>query len=246
MKRSVPISSWQYDAWSRIRRVCEDAEVETVFQPLVELDSNECIAFEALARFPNDRSWTTTDWFATARELGVGEELELAAVVSALDHLVEIPEPAALAINVSPAVAASDEFFVLVAPVAHRLIIELTEHERVEDYTAVAAALEDLRRLGARIAVDDVGTSSASLHHVFNLVPDIVKLDLSLTRDIEDVPGAHALASAMVHFASSTGALVAAEGIETAAELALLRELGVDHGQGYLLGKPGPIEAHLN
>ena len=232
-------------AKARICHACEQAQLETLFQPLVALDSNERVAYEALTRFPEDPAWTTSDWFATAREVGLAAELELAAIAAALEHLDEIPPTTALAVNVSAGVAVTDEFFVLVAPVAHRLIIELTEHDPVESYNELAAALSGLRRLGARIAVDDVGAGAASLRHVLNLTPDIVKLDLSLTQGLEDVPGAHALASAMVHFAGSTGAMIAAEGIETEGELELLRELGVDHGQGYLLGRPGPLEAYL-
>jgi EAL domain-containing protein (putative c-di-GMP-specific phosphodiesterase class I) len=233
-------------AKARIRHVCAHAEVETVFQPLIRLESNECIAYEALSRFPDDVDWTTSEWFATARDLGEGAALELAAIRAALGHLDRIPPETALAINVSPAVAVTDEFFQLAAPFAYRLIIELTEHEPVDDYATVVDALDDLRHLGARIAIDDVGAGFASLRHILRLAPDIVKLDLSLTHGMEDGSGAHALTSAMVGFAADTGALIAAEGIETRAELELLRKLGIDHGQGYLLGRPGPLNAHLN
>jgi len=232
-------------ARTRICRACEEAHLETVFQPLVDLDSNKCIAYEALTRFPDDPAWTTGDWFATAKEVGLAAELELAAIAAALDHLDEIPPTTALAINVSTGVAVTDEFFVLVARVAHRLIIELTEHDLVDDYELLANALAGLRRLGARIAVDDVSAGAASLRHVLNLRPDIVKLDLTATHGHENEPGARSLA-AMVQFAGSTGALIAAEGIETEGELELLRELGVDQGQGYFLGRPGPLEPQLD
>ena len=233
-------------ARARIRRACDRAEVETVFQPLVRLESNKPIAYEALSRFPNDVEWTTSEWFATARELGESALLELAAIAAALGHLDRIPPDTALAINVSPAVAVTDEFFDLAAPFAHRLIIELTEHEPVDDYVTVVDELDDLRQLGARIAIDDVGAGFASLRHILRLAPDIVKLDLSLTQGIEDDCGAQGLTTAMVGFAADTGALIAAEGIETPSELALLRKLGIEHGQGYLLGRPGPLNAHLN
>jgi EAL domain-containing protein (putative c-di-GMP-specific phosphodiesterase class I) len=228
------------------RREIREAELETVFQPMVELESNDCVAYEALTRFPTLPDRAPSEWFATAAELGVGAELELAAISSALTFLDEFPPGAVLAINVSPAVATTDEFFERVAPVADRLIIELTEHEPVGDYEALAEVLSHLRALGARIAIDDVGAGFACLRHILRLAPDIVKLDLSLTHGIETDPGTRALTSALVDFAGTTGALVAAEGIETESELELLRELGVDHGQGYLLGRPGPFGAHLN
>src|SRR5579862_4635340 len=227
----------------RIRQICDDAELETVFQPLIELASRRCVAYEALTRFPADSPWTTSEWFAAARDAGVSHVLELEAIAAALRHVDEIPQESALAINVSPTVAVTAQF---VAPVADRLIIELTEHEPVDDYAALVSSLAGLRSLGARIAVDDAGAGFASMRHILRLAPDIVKLDLSLTQGIEEDPRLHALTSALVEFAGKTDVLVSAEGIETAAELNALRKLGIAHGQGYLLGMPGPLGAHLN
>jgi len=229
---------------TEIRRICAEAELETVFQPMIELGSKHCVAYEALTRFPGE-THTTSEWFADATELGVGADLELAAVRSALAHLEDFPPGALLSINVSPGVAVTGEFLELVAPVAHRLIVELTEHEPVEEYDALSDALKYLRSLGARIAVDDVGAGFSSLRHILRLSPDILKLDLSLTHGIETDSGSRALTSALIDFADNTGALITAEGIETEGELELLRELGIDHGQGFLLGRPEPLVAHL-
>ena len=242
----MPGTETSADVLERLRRAFADAALETVFQPVVELASNDCIAYEALTRFPDEPSWTTRDWFAAATDAGVAAQLELAAIASALTHLEDIPYGSALAINVSAAVAVTDEFFELVAPFANRLIIELTEHEPIDDYASLALGLQDLRDLGARIAIDDVGAGFASMRHILRLGPDIVKLDLSLTQGLAHDAGARALTSALVEFADSTGTVLAAEGIETPAELELLRGLGVGHGQGYLLGRPSPLEVHLH
>ena len=75
---------------TRIRRVCADGEFETVFQPMIELGSNHAVAYEALTRFPGETR-TTREWFADATELGVGADLELAAVRSALSYLADFP-----------------------------------------------------------------------------------------------------------------------------------------------------------
>jgi EAL domain-containing protein (putative c-di-GMP-specific phosphodiesterase class I) len=175
----------------------------------------------------------------------VGSDLELAAVRSALTFLVEFPAETRLSINVSPAVAVSYDFFELVAPVAQRLIIELTEHEPVEDYDELVETLSQLRSMGALIAIDDVGAGFATLGHILRLAPDILKLDLSLTHGVESDSGTRALTSALIDFANTTGTLITAEGIETEGELTLLRRLGVNHGQGYLLGRPERLMAHL-
>jgi len=230
----------------RIDRACRDAELDTVFQPLVDLQRNRLVAYEALTRFPGDVTWTTRDWFENANAVGLGPRLERAAVAAALSYLDEIPEPVALAVNVSAAVAMTDEFFELVAPVASRLIVELTEHEPVDDYDALIDQLTQLRALGARIAVDDVGAGFSSLQHAFRLDPDIVKLDLSLTSVIETDARTRALIATLVRYAARTGAAVAAEGIESEDELERVRELGIHHGQGYLLGRPAPLTVSLN
>lgn len=227
-----------------IRRLCAEGRLETVFQPMIELDSNHPVAYEALTRFPDERH-STREWFAAAAELGVSLELELAAIRSALTHLDEIPPETRLSINVSPAVAVTDEFFDLAAPVADRLIIELTEHEPVDDYDALDDALSHLRTMGALIAVDDVGAGFATLRHILRLAPDILKLDLSLTHAVETDSGSRALTSALIDFADNTGAVIAAEGIESESELEVLRELGIDHGQGYFLGRPRRLVPQL-
>jgi EAL domain-containing protein (putative c-di-GMP-specific phosphodiesterase class I) len=102
-------------------------------------------------------------------------------------------------------------------------------------------ALAGLRAMGVRVAIDDAGAGFASLRHTLLLSPDIVKVDISLTRDIDADRGRRALASALISFAEEMGMTIVAEGIETEAELKALRELGVRYGQGYYLAEPGPL-----
>jgi EAL domain-containing protein (putative c-di-GMP-specific phosphodiesterase class I) len=97
--------------------------------------------------------------------------------------------------------------------------------------------------VGVEIAVDAAGAGFASLRHVIELRPGYVKLDISLIRGVGDDDARQALVAGMVHFAAETGCLLVAEGIETDTELAALRRLGIGLGQGYLLGRPGPLPA---
>jgi EAL domain-containing protein (putative c-di-GMP-specific phosphodiesterase class I) len=212
-----------------------------VFQPVFELQGGDRVAVEALARFPGPPVQSPSLWFDRAEQLRLLVELELACVRSALDCLGELPDGVRLSINVSPRTAVTTELARLVAPVGDRIIVELTEHAPVEDYAPLKESVERLRRSGVRIAVDDVGAGFASLRHVVRLAPDIVKLDLSLTRDIAIDSTARALASALVTFCKRIGATVVAEGIESQAVLTLLRGLGVRQGQGYFLGRPGSL-----
>lgn len=91
-----------------------------------------------------------------------------------------------------------------------------------------------------RLAVDDAGAGFASLQHILNLRPDIIRLDISLTRGIDDDPARRALATALLAFAAEISAEIVAEGIETSAETATLRALGPRYGQGCCLGRPRP------
>jgi EAL domain-containing protein (putative c-di-GMP-specific phosphodiesterase class I) len=212
-----------------------------VFQPVFELQGGDRIAVEALARFPGPPTQSPNVWFDRAEQLRLLVELELACVRSALDCLAALPAGVRLSINVSPRTAITTELSELIVPVGHRIIVELTEHAPVDDYAPLKESIERLRRSGVRIAVDDVGAGFASLRHVMRLMPDIVKLDLSLTRDVETDSTARELASALVTFCKRIGATVVAEGIESHAVLTLLRGLGVRHGQGYYLGRPEPL-----
>ena len=225
----------------RIDRVCRATRLATVFQPLVALDSGHPVAYEALTRFPEEAGWTPRDWFAHAGAVGLGQKLELAAVAAALRHLPHIPDRVALAVNVSPAVAVTDEFHEVVAPFAPRLIVELTEHEPVVDYAALSARLDDLRSWGARIAIDDVGAGFASIQDTFRLDPDIVKIDRSLTAGLARKELTRNIVAAIVHRARKTGIRVAAEGIESPRELEQVRKIGIGHGQGFLLGRPSAL-----
>jgi EAL domain-containing protein (putative c-di-GMP-specific phosphodiesterase class I) len=122
-----------------------------------------------------------------------------------------------------------------------RVVLEITEHAPVDDYDHLTAALERLRRAGVSVAVDDAGAGFASLQHILRLRPDVIKLDITLVRDINRDPVKRALASSLVTFAGDIGSQITAEGIETPEELAALVDLGVPWGQGYYLGRPGPL-----
>jgi EAL domain-containing protein (putative c-di-GMP-specific phosphodiesterase class I) len=169
-------------------------------------------------------------------------ELELAAIRKAIATLERLPEGTHLAVNASPQTLVSPLLdATLSAAPGHRLIVELTEHARVEDYALVKPAVERLRLRGIRLAIDDAGAGFSSLQHILHLRPDLIKLDRSLTQAIDTDPVRYALAAALVTFAASLDAEICAEGIEKASELVALQRLGVAYGQGYFLGRPLPL-----
>lgn len=118
------------------------------------------------------------------------------------------------------------------------MVLEITEHDIIEDYEALSEKLEPLRQEGLRIAVDDAGAGYASFRHILRLLPDVIKLDMSLTRDLDSDITRRSLAASLVSFARETGARLVAEGVETQAELDALKRLGVDKAQGFHLYQP--------
>jgi EAL domain-containing protein (putative c-di-GMP-specific phosphodiesterase class I) len=152
-----------------------------------------------------------------------------------------------LSVNLSPDAVMSDRVGrTLERHRVDRIVVEITEHARVADYASLLRALEDFRSRGGRVAIDDTGAGFASFRHVVVLVPDVIKLDMSLTRSIDQDRGRRALASAMISFACEVGATIVAEGIETAGELEALRALGVRYGQGFYLAPPRMVPRGLD
>jgi EAL domain-containing protein (putative c-di-GMP-specific phosphodiesterase class I) len=226
---------------SRIRAILDSEHMDIEFQPIFDLLDCRIVSLEALARFWTEPMRPPSVWFAEATEVGLGVELELAAMRAALLRLDEFPADVAIALNVSPATAVDPRFCELLLDVAERVVIEITEHAQVDDYDALRAALAPLRERGAQLAIDDVGAGFANLRHILRLAPDIVKLDLSLTQEIARDPAREALASSLVGFAGGVGASIVAEGISSDEDLALLRTLGVDYGQGFHLARPSAL-----
>ena len=224
----------------------------TVLQPIVDLTTGVPVGYEALSRFTEATGapCRPDEVFARADSLGLGVRLEQAAARSALALLPALPPTAYLSVNLSPQALLDPASFdlltgALAAGAAGRLVLELTEHEHVADYPAVLHALAGLRPRGLRLAVDDTGSGFASLQHVTRLRPDIVKLDMSLIAGIDADPVRRSLVSSLLAFGADIGATVVAEGVETREERSALLDLGVPYAQGYLLGRPGSLEALL-
>lgn len=217
--------------------------LQIVFQPIVHLAGRQVVGYEALSRFRLSPPRPPDQWFADAAALGRGVELDVAAIRAAGRLRHALPSGVFLSVNTSPETLLDPRGQDVLAELSHAgsLVVEVTEHAPVEDYDALRTALTPLFALGVRLAVDDVGAGFASLRHILKLGPDILKLDLALTRGIDADPALQALAAAMISFATKTGKQIIAEGVETTAELEALIALGVDHGQGYLLGRPEPL-----
>jgi EAL domain-containing protein (putative c-di-GMP-specific phosphodiesterase class I) len=227
----------------QIERVLRERDFSLAFQPIFALEGGVPLGAEALVRFDDELEEGPAVWLARAHEVGLGIELELAVVEAAVAQIDRLPSDAVLTVNAGPDVLASGRLPDALGEAAlGRVVVELTEHLRVEDYPYLAGTLGELRGAGVQLAIDDAGAGFASLTHILRLAPDFIKLDRQLTRGLDTDPGRRCLANSLARFADETGAAMIAEGIETAAELAALQKLGIAHGQGFYLARPGPIE----
>jgi EAL domain-containing protein (putative c-di-GMP-specific phosphodiesterase class I) len=224
---------------SRLLPLMDAGGPVVVVQPIVDLATGARAGAEALSRFPAEWGLAPDICFAQAHSVGLGHELELLALQRAAEHLDEIG--GYVAMNVSPATLLLPQTIDAVAALpVERVLLELSEHDPVDDYDELGEALEPLRHRGLRLAIDDVGAGFSSLRHIVLARPDVIKLDRSIVHGLADDPVLSTLVRSLVEFGHAAGATVVAEGIEDAREADAARRLGVDHGQGWHFGRPGP------
>ncbi len=241
-ERAVNLS--HHDRRERTLQILHGDALHCVYQPIFDLEKGVIAGFESLARFSSTPARPPDCWFSDAHTVGLGVELEMMAIENGMQLLPHLGAHLDLSINASPDTILDERFDQLLSGLApvDRLVLEITEHAAVDRYEALAARLKPHRDRGLKIAVDDAGAGYASFRHILNLEPDRIKLDISLTRDIDIDPARRALAAALIHFSADTGSTLVAEGVETAAEVATLIELGVEKAQGYFLGRPMTLQ----
>ncbi|MDD2859242.1 MAG: EAL domain-containing protein [Candidatus Nanopelagicales bacterium] len=218
---------------SAVVAVIEERRFHPVYQPVFNLRTGEVIGYEALTRF--DDGVAPDVRIAIADSIGLGMELELACAREALAHAPTDHSGSWLSLNFSPQAIIEGHVAELVQAADRSIVVELTEHLRVENYRDVIRALE---ASGTRLSVDDAGAGYSSLRHILELRPEFVKLDVSLVHDVDVDQARQGLIAGMAHFARETSTALIAEGVETQGYADALISLGVEYGQGYLLGRP--------
>jgi EAL domain-containing protein (putative c-di-GMP-specific phosphodiesterase class I) len=233
-------------ARARLEALLAQRRFSLVFQPIFDLATGSAFAFEALARFGRGRAKGEQPdlVLAQAHRLGLGVALEGMLVEGALAHLRRLPRASAMAVNLGPGALLSDEILTLLEDATpRRLVVELTEAVAPEDHPLLIEAVGRLRESGIRLAIDDAGAGFASLMHILKLAPDFIKLDRRLIGGIDRDPEHQCMAGSLRRLAHETGATLIAEGVETAADLGVLRDLGVGAVQGFHLARPARIGA---
>jgi EAL domain-containing protein (putative c-di-GMP-specific phosphodiesterase class I)/GGDEF domain-containing protein len=220
-----------------------------VFQPIIKLADASIYAHEALIRGPRGTELHTPDaLLRAAAQEQLSHEFENACVVAALQTWGQLNIPGRLFVNLSASALAqlfatrglqSLLDLVINANVVPRmLVLEITEHERVEDMDHLADIVAQVRSAGVSIALDDFGDGRSSLRLWSQLKPEVVKIDKYFTRNISEHGDKLKTIQALQQIASIFGTELVAEGIETAEDLRVLRDMGISYGQGYFLGHP--------
>jgi diguanylate cyclase (GGDEF)-like protein len=238
-----------------IARVVTDQLVRPVYQPIVDLTNGRVIGFEGLSRPTAESGFADpASMFSGAEAVGRTVELDLSCLHAVVAGARQMAPEQMLTINISPRTVEAPHFSAdalislldryAIAP--ERVVIELTERERVEDVNRLQANLGAMQRHGLRIAADDVGAGNAGLRLLSQMRFDIVKIDLSLVQDGAERDSSRAVLRSLRELAGRWQATVIAEGLETASQLRMVRELGVTAGQGFLLARPMPQPTLLN
>jgi EAL domain-containing protein (putative c-di-GMP-specific phosphodiesterase class I)/DNA-binding response OmpR family regulator len=220
---------------SRLRGILEGRAFHPVFQPIVEIPSRDTVGYEALTRFTDGTP--PAERFGEAADAGLGLQYEVAAIRAAVAAATDLPPGPFLTLNVSPhLVIESTMLREVISDVRRPVVLEITEHAVIDDYSALRSAMLDIPNV--RYAVDDAGAGYASFRHILELAPTYAKLDVTIIRAIERDPMRQALVMGLDHFALRTRCQLIAEGVETEDEEETLIGLGVQLAQGYLFGRP--------
>jgi EAL domain-containing protein (putative c-di-GMP-specific phosphodiesterase class I) len=259
---SLPRVSLEWDSFSEVPDVIIDplagrptkeaiTEVlaqggpDMVYQQIVDMRAHRTgedriVGYEGLARFAYA---SPPEWFEVAGSAGLRLDLELAAMQNAIAGFAPLNHDGFLALNLSDASLTSSKLVDALAGLdPGRIVLELSEVAVIKSYEVTKRFVDSLGDKGIRLAVDDVGSGEIDLWHILRLEPAVIKVDMSLIRDIETMPRNRALIRGISAMAQDLGIMVVAEGIEAPEEEDMLLELGVQYGQGYLFGKPRPLE----
>jgi diguanylate cyclase (GGDEF)-like protein len=223
-----------------------------VFQPIAVLSDGAIYSHEALIRGPQDTPFHSPDALlrAAAHE-NLNSEFEYQCVSVAFDRWRVLGESGRLFVNISAAVllqmlkqsgryglmALASSFGIL----PRMLVLEITEYERVEDMDQLASAVQEIRAAGVALALDDFGDGRSSLRLWSQLKPEFVKIDKYFTKAISQHADKLKTIQALQQIAAIFDTALIAEGIETDDDLRVLRDLGINYGQGYFLGRPARL-----
>ena len=236
-----------------LRRIIKVRDLQVRFQPIVHLENLATHGHEALSSAPPGSVFESAETlFSFAEETDVIGELERLCCVEAIRGWGNLPRHAKLFVNCSAHSFEDPLFFTekILPEVEGRgarpqdLVFEITERVAIQGWVQFRQVLDGLRTEGFEIAVDDMGAGYSSLHSVAEIQPDYLKVDISLVRDIHRHRIKQNMLETLVTLAGKINSRVIAEGVEQEEELELLRSMGVELAQGFLLSPPDSLQRH--
>jgi len=223
-------------------------QITTRFQALVDLGTNGLLGYEALSRGPAGTDYhAPLTLFDAAEECDLVFELDRCCRRKALESARGLPPDLKLFVNVFPSSMYDPDFqgAALINMLGRlglspaQIVLEISEKYAIKNYSLFVEALQNFRNVGFLIAVDDIGAGHSGLETIAQLDPSYLKLDMNLVQGIDHSSMQREVSRAIKRYADSAGSKVIAEGIEREGELEVVRDLGIQYGQGYLLGRPG-------
>lgn len=241
----------------RLRKVIDSNEVHTLVQPILRLADGAVIGYEALSRGPEGGEFERPDkLFKVAYDAHLVLKLERLCRHRALEAARKLPEGRLMFLNVEPEAVTDPElreavFSALLSDSQlspRSIVLEVAERAAMDDYSSFRSTLEYLRTLGFSVAVDDAGAGFGSLECLSEVRPEWLKIDLALVREVEDDEVRQRFIMSFVTYAQRMGVKLIAMGIETTEQMTMLKDLGIEYGQGYLFSlpaKPFPDDADV-
>ena len=244
---SVP--SKAVERMSPLDEIREQRKLSALFQPIIDLKSGEFLGFEGLIRGPSDSPLhSPINLFGAAEQQGLSLEVEMLARQTVLEAFAKQNLPGNLFLNVSPKMLIHPsfkngqtlEFMRAINLDPARVVIEITENQPTFDFEGMRGALLHYRSMGFKIAIDDLGEGFSSLRLWSELRPEYIKVDMHFVQGVDKDPVKLQFLKSIQSIAESCGTHVIAEGVETEAELRVVRDIGISLGQGYFIARPSP------
>jgi len=238
----------QRDAALKLKMILKTEAVHPVYQPVIDLLERRVVGYEALTRVSPDAFAGPDQLFKAAYDNDSVWKLDRLCRERAIRGARGLLEEQLLFLNMEPdsihdPSLRSEATLALLRDSnlkASQVVLEMTEHSAVRDFTALRQLLSYLQFHGFRLAVDDVGSGYSGLNSIAEIKPDFIKIDMALIRDIHLHPIKQDLTGTIARFSTSSGITLIAEGVEGTEELRCLQSIGVRYAQGFLFARPGP------
>ena len=230
-----------------LQEIIAQRKLSALFQPIIDMKNGEFLGFEGLIRGPADSPLhSPINLFGAAEQQGVSLEVEMLARKVVLEAFARQKLPGSLFLNISPETLTHPSFkngqtleFMRALDIdPARVVMEITENQPTYDFEGMRSALLHYRAMGFKIAIDDLGAGFSSLRLWSELRPEYIKIDMHFVQGVDHDPVKLQFLKSIQQIAEHCGTRVIAEGIETAGELRVLKDIGIALGQGYFIARP--------